>query len=146
MTNLIKKIAAMAAAVMMMGTMSIGASASGIIIDRDPAPYVSKYMRMACEGHIYTGSYKRRVFNLTNSRSSTKRYFYARVQILNGSYKLIKQDAQGKILNYGNILAPDITLTNKNSTFGICYSEVRKTTNSKSTIIDDNQTPISLKY
>ena len=145
MTNLIKKIAAMAAAVMMMSTMSIGASASGIIIDRDPPPYASKYMRMAVEGNIYTGTNKRSVYNLTTSRSSTKRYFYADAQILNGSLSRIDGRKESGTLRLGNYLDPKLTLTNKKAAIGSFYSEVRKS-GKNSVVIDNKRLQVSLKY
>ena len=146
MTKLIKKVAAMAAAIMMMASMSIGASASGIIIDRDPPPYASKYMRMAVEGNIYTGTNKRSVYNLTTSRSSTKRYFYADAQILNSSLSRIDGRKKFGVLSLGNYLDPKLTLTNRKAYIGSFYSAVHKTTNKNSTIIDNKRIQMSLKY
>ena len=146
MTKLVRKIAAMSAAVMMMASMSIGASASGPILDRD-ANYNGTYMRMAVQGNIYTGTYKRRFYNLTTSRSSTKRYFTVKAEIQNNSKKTIGSPVtKNKVLSLGNILVPELTMTNKSAAYGYGWSQVRKTNKSNSAIIEKKPLYVSLKY
>lgn len=110
MTRLIKKVAAMAAAIMMMGTMTIGASASGIIIDRDPAPYASKYMRMACEASLNLKNKNYDVYNLTCCLRNGYKEMGARCSIENASGKILKQTDPKPKRNpkVGNIRTPHL--------------------------------------
>lgn len=63
MTNLIKKVAAMAAAVMMMASMSIGASA--YILDLDENYKKDLPFSMACEASLNLKNKNYDVYNLT---------------------------------------------------------------------------------
>ena len=108
MTNLVKKVAVMAAAVIMMASMTIGASASGTIIDRAPKPYVSKYMRMACEASLNLKNKNYDVYNLTCCLRNGYKEMGARCSIENASGKTLKQTPARpmKYPKVGKILHP----------------------------------------
>ena len=106
MTKLIKKVAAMAAAVMMMGTMSIGASASILDIDRN---YNGNAHYSACEASLDLVKKSCSAFNLACCLRNGYKEMYADVQINNSKKTLKQSNALKKNPKVGNIITPKIT-------------------------------------
>lgn len=139
-----KKIAAMAAAVVMMFSGSaIGASA-GTVTEKNESFY-GTYMRMLCTSYIYNGTYKTYSRNLTTYLNSTKRFCLAKTQVVNSSFSLIDGQTQSGSLSKGGILTPNITVNNSNAKYATFYSEVRKNTSSTSSVIENDRENITLK-
>lgn len=106
MTNLIKKVAAMAAAVMMMGTMTIGASA--YILDLDENYKKDLPFSMACEASLNLKNKNYDVYNLTCCLRNGYKEMGARCSIENASGKTLKQTPARpmKYPKVGKILHP----------------------------------------
>ena len=139
-----KKIAAMAAAVVMMFSGSaIGASA-GTVIEKNDS-YNGTYMRMLCATKVYTGTYKTYSRNLTTYLNSTKRFCLAKAQVVNSSFSLIDGQTQSGALSKGGILTPNITVNNSKAATTTYYSEVHKTTSSSSSVIENRRINVSLR-
>lgn len=139
-----KKIAAMAAAVVMMFSGSaIGASA-GTVTEKNESFY-GTYMRMLCTSYIYNGTYKTYSRNLTTYLNSTKRFCLAKTQVVNSSFSLIDGQAQSGSLSKGGVLTPNITVNNSKAATSTFYSEVHKTTSSSSSVIENSRKNISFK-
>ena len=132
-----------AAVVMMFSGSAIGASA-GTVTEKNESFY-GTYMRMLCTSYIYNGTYKTYSRNLTTYLNSTKRFCSAKTQVVNSSSSLIDGQTQSGSLSKGGILTPNITVNNSNAVRATFYSEVRKTTSSTSSVIENKRLNISFK-
>lgn len=141
MKKSVKRIAATAAAVMMMLSGSaIGASA----VEERNESYYGTYMRVLCTSQIYTGTNKSYSRNLTTYLNATKRYCLAKTQVLNSSLSLIDGQTKSGSLSKGGVLGPNVTVNNSKAATATFYSEVRKTTSSSSSIIENCRLNIKL--
>lgn len=102
-------------------------------------------MRMLCTSYIYNGTYKTYSRNLTTYLNSTKRFCLAKTEVVNASFSLIDGQTQSGSLSKGGVLTPNITVNNSKAARATFYSEVRKTTSSTSSVIENKRLNISFK-
>ncbi len=126
---------------MMLSGSAIGASAA--VVEKHE-PYYGTYMRVLCTSQIYTGTNKSYSRNLTTYLNATKRYCLAKTQVLNSSLSLIDGQTKSGSLSKGGVLGPNVTVNNSKAATATFYSEVRKTTSSSSSVIENCRLNIKL--
>lgn len=125
---------------MMLSGSAIGASA----VEERNESYYGTYMRVLCTSQIYTGTNKSYSRNLTTYLNATKRYCLAKTQVLNSSLSLIDGQTKSGSLSKGGVLGPNVTVNNSKAATATFYSEVRKTTSSSSSAIENCRLNIKL--
>lgn len=117
MKKLTKRIAAMAAAVIMTASLSsVGASA--VVLDNGPKTYNGTFFKMSCITQFTTTNSKNYARNLTTSKSSTKRWIAADAYITTKNGTKLKTGTAGKALSLGDILTPSATSYDSTSYYG----------------------------
>lgn len=133
MTKLIKKVAAMAAAVIMMGTMSIGASAS--------TPYTFKtyhtkstnnYISTSMTAFKYKKSYKRSVQSISTCIKNGSWYMNSNAQLWDKNRDdIVYCNDWDSDLHAGASLNPSTTYTSSRIKYAVVKTELRKNRTSK---------------